>query len=260
MTPTFLYGIVPASYDPPGSLTGLGDPGDRGGGGEPVRVVREGEIGALVSTLPPDVTPGTRADLEAHARVLAHVVEPGGTIVPARFGMVFDGEDAVRAQLLKPRAAELRGLLDALTGRVQLTLKAIYDEGLLLREIVAGDREIRRLSEATRDRPGEEVHAEKVRLGELVAQAVDRRRAADQRALLDRLVPLTDEVLVEEPKHERMALHAQLLVAADRRERVDDEVQRLAAEQEGRMRFRYVGPLAPWSFADVELEPEAAWA
>jgi hypothetical protein len=35
----------------------------------------------------------------------------------------------------------------------------------------------------------------------------------------------------------------------------------MADEQDGRMTFRLVGPLAPWSFADVQLEAaEGTWA
>jgi Gas vesicle synthesis protein GvpL/GvpF len=250
----FVHGVVPAAFEPP-ALDGLGDPPAR------VRTIHTGDLGVLVSDLPADATPGTRADLEAHMRVLTTVVEAGATVVPMRFGMVLDEDDAVREQLLERRRDDLLGLLRDLDGRVQLTLRGVYAEDVVLREVAQADPEIPRLSAATRDLPEADAHRAKVRLGELVARGVERRREEDERAVLDRIAPHAERVIVEEPKHERMAVHVQLLVARDRREDLDAAVRQLAAEQDGRISFRYVGPLAPWSFADVRLDAEEnAWA
>ena len=95
---------------------------------------------------------------------------------------------------------------------MQFTLKAVYDEHVLVREVAAADPEIARLSAATRGRPDEEVHREKVRLGELVASGVERRKAADEQAVLERLDQVAERIIAESPQHERLAVHAQLLV------------------------------------------------
>ena len=250
----FVYAVVPAKFEPP-NLDGLGDPP------APVRAVRAGELAALVSDLPDDVAPGTRADLEAHARVVAQIVEKGATVVPVRFGMVLPDDDAVRERLLEQQRDHLLELLRALEARVQVTLKAVYDEGVVLREVAAADPEIARLSAATRDRPDVEVQREKIALGERVAHGVERLRAGDEAAVLERLDPLAERIIAEEPRHERVAVHAQLLVRRERLGEVERAVERLAGEHGGRMRFRFVGPLAPWSFADVQLDDlETAWA
>ena len=57
-------------------------------------------------------------------------------MLPVRFGTVLEGDRAVREQLLEPNAERLTELLDALAGRVQLTVKGDYDEERLLREVV----------------------------------------------------------------------------------------------------------------------------
>ena len=79
--------------------------------------------------------------------------------------------------------------------------------------------------------------------------------------LLDALGRHAEEIIVDPPRHEHVALHAQLLVRHEQRGELDATVQRLAEQHAPRMHFRFVGPLAPWSFADLELEPETAgWA
>ena len=248
----FVYAVVPADLDPP-ALAGVGE--------APLRMVRSGDLAALVSELPDDAVPGTREDLAAHARVLAALVDAGATVTPVRFGMVLDSEEAVRELLLDARRDVLTGLLRDLADRVQFTVKAVYDENVLIREVAAADPEIGRLSAATRGRPDEEVHREKVRLGELVAGGIERRKAADEQAVLERLDRVAERILAESPQHERLAAHAQLLIQRGAVPELQAEVERLVGEQEGRMTFRLVGPLAPWSFSDVELEaPEASWA
>ena len=250
----FVYAVVPADFDPP-ALRGLGDPP------APVRMVRSGDLAALCSELPDEAMPGTRDDLAAHARVLAELVDAGATVTPVRFGMVLDDEEAVRERLLESRRDVLAGLLHDLEDRVQFTLKAVYDENVLIREVAAADPEIARLSAATRGRPDEEVHREKIRLGELVAAGVERQKAADERAVLERMDPVAERIIAETPQHERLAVHAQLLVRRSDLPELESEMERLASEQGGRMTLRLVGPLAPWSFSDVELEaPEQSWA
>jgi hypothetical protein len=250
----FVHGVVPAEFEPP-ALRGLGDPAVE------VHMVRAGELAALVSDLPEGPRRGTRADLEAHARVLSETVDRGAAVIPVRFGMVLDDEDAVRERLLTHQRDHLLELLRSLDGAVQVTLKAMYAEGVLLRDVAEADPRIARLSEATRDRPDAAVHREKVHLGELVAAGIEHQRAADERAVLDRVAPVAEQVIAEEPRHERIAAHAQLLVRRDRLGELDETVGELDAEQGGRLTFRLVGPLPAWSFADLRLDPqEATWA
>jgi hypothetical protein len=254
VTGVFVHAVVPATFAAP-SLTGVGEPPAA------VRTIRTAALGALVSDLPTDRAPGTRADLEAHSNVLAEIVDRGVTVVPVRFGMVFPNDDAVRERLLDRQRERLVELLGELGGRIQITLKATYAEGVALREVAAADPRIARLSEMTRGRPDAEVHAQKIQLGELVASGLERRRKADERLLLEHLSPFAEKVVTEEPKHERVAAHAQLLVRRDRLQALETALGQLTEQQQGRMSVRAIGPLAPWSFADVQLaDPEPAWA
>ena len=225
----------------------------------PVRGVSEGDLAALVSPLPADTTPGRREDLEAHDRVLAQVIARG-TVIPMRFGVVMDGEDIVRRDLLGRHADELKELLHVLDGHVQMSLKAYYAEDVLVREAVAANPELARRSAALRGRPDAETHRERLWIGETVARAVGERRERDRQALLERISPVVAAVDEEPPANERMALNAQLLVRRDARERLDAVVRELSDAQADRLAFRYVGPLPPYSFADVALDPgEDAW-
>jgi Gas vesicle synthesis protein GvpL/GvpF len=246
MTPVFVHGIVQADAWTPGDTTGLGDPPS------PVRVIAAGDLAALVSDLPPGTAPGRRQDLEAHSRVLASVVEETA-VVPMRFGMVFDEDDELREVLLERHASSLREVLESIEDCVQMTLKAFYDEEEWLADIVRARPEIADLSASIRDRSEIETRNERIRLGELVARAVEQRRMVEEDAVLARLEPLVREVRVETPRHQRGVLHMNVLVARSERERLDATVRELSETPNG-LQFRYVGPLAPWSFVDLALQ------
>ena len=91
-------------------------------------------------------------------------------------------EESVVEDLLAPqRAATSLSLLDELAGRAQFNLRATYHEHVVLAEVVAADPEIAELRERTRDLPEDAAYAERVRLGELVARAMEHKRELRRR-------------------------------------------------------------------------------
>jgi Gas vesicle synthesis protein GvpL/GvpF len=248
--PVYVYGVIPAADAASWPQTGGLD-----GPSSIVRTVVEGGLAALVSDLPPDRTPGRPEDLETYRRVLSQAIERGTTI-PMRFGIVMDSEEVVRQLLLTRHAAKLCDLMEALDGHVQMMVKAFYAEDALLRDVVADQPELARESAALVQRPEAETHAARVRLGEMVARAVDVRREEVESALLEQLSPLVADIQVEPASSERVALSAQVLVHRDRRAALDEKVRELSEALAGVLALRYVGPLPPYSFADLSLEED----
>ena len=244
--PIYVYGIVRA---PAPALRG-----DAGGSGRSVTAVERDGLAALVSELGGEGLRVRRRDLVRHLQVL-EAAFARATVVPCAFGTVLPDAAAVERELLEARRDELLALLERLDGRVQLNVRAVYDEETVLREIVAGDAEIARLRRESRAL-GDAGHFASLRLGELVAHALAARRAADVRRLLDRLLPEADDAIVEEGG-ETVALKASFLVARKRERRFDGVLEKLAAAEAPRLRFESIGPLPPTAFAAPD---GARWA
>jgi Gas vesicle synthesis protein GvpL/GvpF len=245
--PVYVYGVIPAE-DAAGLPDALGL-GERSA----VRTVTKGRVAALVSDLPPEHTPGRPEDLEAHRRVLSQAIEHG-TVIPMRFGIVMDDDEAVADHLLTRHTTELDEMLRQLDGHVQMSVKAFYAGDALLRDVLASQPELAQESAALAQRPDEEAQAARVRIGELVANAVEARREEVSSALLSQLAPLAADVSVDPPGSERVALSVHLLLHRDHRAALDEEVRELAEALTGVLAFRYVGPLPPFSFADLALD------
>jgi hypothetical protein len=252
--PVYVYGVIPAA-----TALGLSETDGLDGPTRTVRAVAEGDLAALVSDLAPGHIPGRRDDLDAHRRVLAHAIEHGTTL-PMRFGIVMDGDDAVRERLLRRHAKELGTVLQSVDGHVQMLVKAFYADDALLRDVLAHHPELARESAALRSHPEAEAHAARVRLGEQVAKAVEARRGEVESALVGELEPFVADIRLEPASSERVAFSADVLVHRDHRPALDERIRALGESLAGAMAFRYVGPLAPYSFTDLSLEEDdPAW-
>jgi hypothetical protein len=224
-----------------------------------VRLMEHAGLAALVSDVSTDHLAAAR-EVRAHWRVLDEASE-SCTVLPVRFGTVMETEDAVRERLLEPNGERLQGLLRELDGRVQLVLKGEYDEPQLMREVVQQSAAVADLRDRLRAVPAEAGYYDRIRLGELVAQHVDQRRAEDTRIALETLEPLSVAAREDEIRQADSAFNISFLVDRDGLDAFNQGVRELAAALGDRIALRYVGPLPPYSFADVELDTEAAaWA
>jgi hypothetical protein len=249
----YVYGIVAASDRTELESAGVGREQPR------VRRVAEAGIAALVSDFSNGALAAAR-DLRAHWGVLEEAAART-TVLPVRFGTVMESEAAVVDELLGPNAERLAGVLGELDGKVQLSIKGFYDEQTLLREVVRERPEVARMRERVQGLPEAASYYDRIRLGELVAAEIDRRRATDAELVLRRLEPLAVAARAEAPTANNAALNTAFLVKRDRVDAFSGAVQQLAGELDGRIRLRYVGPLPPYNFADDDGSLAAsAWA
>jgi hypothetical protein len=245
----YVYGIAPAAEATDVKAPGVGAP-DAG-----VRRIVHRELAALVS----DVARGplvAARELRAHWRVLEEAASRV-TVLPVRFGSVMDNDDAVVERFLAPRHDELAALLAELSGKVQLTVKAFYEEDRLLRGVIEGSPAVAHLRDRVRALPRAATYYDRIQLGELVAGEVEHARERDSALVLDRLEPLAVAAQREPIGTPDGAVNAAFLVERARVDEFSKAVAKLTNEVEGRMRLRYVGPLPPYSFTE---EQAASWA
>ncbi|WP_322937911.1 GvpL/GvpF family gas vesicle protein [Nocardioides bizhenqiangii] len=233
----FVYGVARADADLPRM---------KGVAGNPITAVVHGDVMAVVGEVDVEESVMRKADLTAYHQVLDRLAVEG-PVVPVRFGSALPDEQGVIDGLLR-RSDELVALLDALEGRSQLTLRARYVEEAVLAEVVADDPVIRDLNDRTRGVPEQASWAERMRLGELVAQAVDRRRHDDAADLLDLVLPYAVEHREVRGTGLDHVVEVALLVDDERRAELEEALESYAEAVHERIRLRLLGPLAPYDF------------
>jgi hypothetical protein len=232
----YVYGYVRAEDAPLDLGTGVDD--------EAVRTLAEGDVAALVT--PVEEVQPRRRSLLAHADVLGRAFAHG-PVLPLRFGMVA-GEEALRESL---RDTDLRRRLDALDGRVEMAVSARYREDVVLREILTGNPAIAEARERIAGQPPAATHFERIRLGELVAQALAAKRVDDAAAILRELEPHAVTALSDAPRDEHAVIDAAFLVERDRLADFDATVETASRARAERMQFKLLGPRPAHSFVET---------
>lgn len=236
LTGTYVFGIVPPDTPAP-ALAEASPAGD-------LHLVSAGELAALVGRVNVDRPLGRAVDLRGHDRVLADLVSRGIPVLPMRFGAVLTDDEAVRSELLEPNREAFLDAMETVRGRVQYSVKVRYQQDVVLGELLAAKPEIRRLRDAS-------LHsgdpAAKLRLGQLVVQALEEMRPDDASVVLTALVGTAD-VRIRDAGQPDEVLDAAFLVESARGADFEDRVEKLAAGLSRRMRFTLNGPSAAWDF------------
>jgi hypothetical protein len=229
-----------------------------------VETVQHEQISALVSPTEGGGIRLRRDNILAHADVLQAAFEHG-PVLPYRFGTVVPDAETMTREVLAPSADGLAARLEALDGRVEMQLKAVYAEEPLLRSVLARDPKLARSVQRNREMPAAATHFERIRIGEAIAAAVQARGAADGEAFLTALAAIAVDHVISPPHHERAVMNVAFLVDRADLARFDQAVEALSEERGDEIEFKLIGPMPPYSFADSDFTPGgakagAAWA
>ncbi|MET9765246.1 GvpL/GvpF family gas vesicle protein [Streptomyces sp. NPDC006372] len=236
---TYVYGIAASTHPSlPEGMGGVGDPP------RPVRILREGDLAAVVSEAPEGLRP-KRRDLLAHQNVLSEA-GAAACVLPMRFGSVAPDDNSITG-VLAERAEHYKERLRALDGRVEYNVKANHVEEAVLHQVMAESPDIRGLAEANRQSGGGS-YDDKIRLGELVAAAVKAKEADDAAALQSVLEPAAEDVSVG-PESTGWLANVSFLVDRESAENFLAAVEQ-ARKDMPHLEVRINGPLPPYSFVE----------
>jgi hypothetical protein len=247
--PFHVYGVTRADLVLPDGLQGLYD--------APVTTVADDELAALVTECPEAPT-ARRAELMAHARVLEQVIETE-TVLPMQFGMTMPDDQTVRHDLLVAHRPRLGSLLSELDGTVQLTVKVVYREDDVLREVLRHSPRLLRIREQLATIPPEAAHFKRADFGQEIAAELERMGSRDGGEILAALAPLSLAHAEGRLLSAYHILNAAFLVRREERTRFDEAVGAIAKQWQELGTVRYLGPQPPYSFVDLEAG-DPAWA
>jgi hypothetical protein len=247
-TAIYVYGIVPADVEVQKKAKGVGDPPAA------VDIIREGDVAALVSTVPVDHALGRPEDLQAHAQLLDGTagVAP---VLPLRFGAVMTDEESVTEELLRGHHDEFASALEALEGVAEYIIKGRYNEDEFLKRLLSENPQAQQLREDIQTKPKEVTRSSQIALGELIANVIEQRRQADTKAVADELDGVAEQMNPREPTHEWDAVQLALLAEVARQSDLEDVVERLNEDWGDLVTLRLLGPLAAYDFV-ITAAPE----
>lgn len=223
-----------------------------GGAGATLRLLPCGELAVLVSAFPEPEILAARRHMLTHTKVLEALMAEA-TILPMRFGVIVDGEAHVRAAVL-PRADKLMAMLDDLSDRIEVGIRASWTEAVLYREIVASRPDLGRMGAGLVKRDAAETYYDRIELGRCVEEAMALKRQDERRLLTDRLAPFSVRY-VDLPNSDDMnVMNLALLVDKAREPALFAEIEAIERTEGERLQIKYVAPVPAYNFVAMKLD------
>jgi len=248
----YLYCIIPCQRDRTFDAAAIGSEDGV------VHTVCQKGLAVVSSDSPVKQYESTRTNMMAHEKVQETVMREF-TLLPVRFGTVTDSASPLEdiQRLLSKRFEEFQRLLGDMEGKAELGLKAFWrDEKAIFEEIVAENANIRRLRNSLLGKPPAATHFDRVRLGEIVKEALVRKRAKEAAKILVPLRRLAYKVRENEVLADRMIVNAAFLVDRTRETEFDQAVKEIDKQLGERAALKYVGPTPPYNFVNIVVNWE----
>jgi len=227
---TYIYGVVGF---PPELARGI-----QGLGGNPVRLLPQGDVAAVVSPSPLSPWPLDEAHLTLHGIVVEEVMR-SRPILPVRYNTLLRTEEAVIA-LLAERAQAFRAALERVAGRVEMGLRVLWDP--------PGESEVPAEQEIEGGGPGTEYLSRRLKEEWRRAKLLQ----AGERLVQELDAPLRSlaiESRLQRFPTNRFLIAGAYLVDRDRVDAFREGVMK-ARERFPRLRFLLTGPWPPYHFVN----------
>lgn len=232
----YVYCIIKERRPQQFEIAGLGGPNDQ------IHTIHAKHLAAVVGRPPSGVGMMTREAAISHEKVIEEVMK-SYTVLPLNFGVTADLK-AVQKKLLGDHFNELHEALERVEGKVELDLKAFWlnmDE--VFKEIA------QELKVTSSESAG---YAQRIAIGEHVAQMVVQKKEQEAEAIIASLRDLAEEMVEKEVQGDRLVLNCAFLVQKKHEAAFDKAVAQIATAHEGRLKFKYVlSP--PYNFVNVHL-------
>jgi len=171
------------------------------------------------------------------------------------FGMVGTSEEDVRG-LLERNYSGLTSELNRLTGMIEVELKLYWDPETIIKEIQGENQELSRIK--TKINTGSSLLEKRnllIEAGKLVDNIVLDWKTRYAELVYANLQELSYEAKMNNPLGLKNLLNASFLIDKSRESEFKEQVYKLDSQFQGKVNFKYVGPMPPYNFVDLRLEP-----
>ncbi len=223
-----------------------------GGRADELHTVCFNGIAAVVSNSPIIKYSVSRENLLAHEKAIEEVMKEY-TVLPVRFVTIAEDEETVK-RILEEEYDRFKDLLDKIKGKKEMGLKAIFNGDDIYKDILEKYEDIKVLKEKIAAFSPEKSHYERMEIGKMVEQALEKEREICKKDILDALSPLAQDAKVNDTYGERMIINAAFLIEKDREVEFDQRVNALSERYGDKIRYKYVGTIPPFNFVNLVIE------
>lgn len=221
-------------------------------GSYPVYTTRYKDIAAITSDIEKDVIKVNTEDCILHEKVVEEVMKDN-TALPFEFGTIAPDKESVIV-LLKDNYPSIKKSIRNLRDKLEVNVRAIWvDMNKIFQEIVSENRDIALYKQTIEKKPPNETYEDRIKIGQLVAQALYVKKEKDVDSIVGVLKQGSAGYVPGRIIGDNMIMNSAFLVRKAYLGRFESILFRLGDKLEGRVDFKYTGPLPPYNFADLKL-------
>lgn len=239
----YIYGIIREPQFKKFDLNGLED--------SPVYTINSHDLAAVVSDTRLSEIDPTRRNVMAHTLVQDSLLKKY-TFIPMGFGMVAAGESSVRS-LLEKNYPGLAGELKKLADKIEVEIKIFWDDTAMANENQQLINTVKTRVKAA------SCAAEAQRLLTEAGMQVEKIVQAWKAKYVDQIYANLKKLAVDSRLNTcsgvKMLLNASFLIDRNTELEFVEQVHNLDAKYRGNINFKYIGPLSPYNFVSIKLEP-----
>jgi len=173
-------------------------------------------------------------------------------VVPMRFGIIAPRAVEV-ISILEKAYLQFKTALDRIAGKAEFAVQVWWDQKNFLEELTKTNPEIQKLKQGISSKGSILGLPTRLRLGKLIDQEIKAHKdnyLNDIEALLkNSAYGAASNKLIEE----EMIANFSFLIDRARESELDREMQELGKKYKGKLRFKYIGPMPPYSFVNINL-------
>ena len=211
------------------------------------------DITAIVSNSPVITYEARRVNMITHEKVLEEIMKKY-SVLPVRFSTISEyNDDEGILRILEKDYVKFSDMLTRMEGKKELGLKVLAQESPIYESILEKYSDIKTLKEKLINQPVDKTHYQRMKIGEMVAEALKKETTNYKNIILEALSPFADDVKINDNYGEMMILNAAFLIKTVAEPAFDKSVNDLDEKYGRCMTFKYVGTLPPYNFVNLVI-------
>lgn len=225
-----------------------------GARGDEVYAICHNDIAAVVSRSAQKEYKALRDNMIAHEKAIEAVMKEY-TVLPVRFCTIAETEEKIK-KILEKEYDKFSNLLNKFKDKKELGLKAMFKENVIYKEILEKYEQIKKTRDKIAQLPPEKTHSQRMEIGRMVEQALEKEKEKCKEEILNTLKPLSEDVKLNNTYGERMIINSAFLINKDKEAEFDAKVNEFDAKYGYKIKFMYVGTLPPFNFVNLAINTE----
>ncbi|MFH1971443.1 MAG: GvpL/GvpF family gas vesicle protein [Patescibacteria group bacterium] len=173
-------------------------------------------------------------------------------IVPMAFGIIAPNNDEV-VRILEKAYFQFKTALRKIAGKVEFVVQVCWDQKKILEELMKKNSEIQQLKQKISTKTGILNIPTKLKLGKLIQQEAEAHKQAYLKDIQALLKNPAHDFTSNKLMRDEMIANFSFLIERTKELEFDQKMQELGDKYGNELSFKYVGPMPPYSFVNINL-------